>query len=48
MHFNYVIGNPPYQESKNGNNHNIWPDFIKESTLISDKVCMVHPRQMGN
>lgn len=43
MKFSYAIGNPPYQESKNGNNHNIWPDFIKESTLISDIVCMVHP-----
>ena len=43
MKFSYTIGNPPYQESKNGNNHNIWPDFIKESTKIANKSCMIHP-----
>lgn len=43
MKFSYTVGNPPYQESKNGNNHNIWPDFIKNSILVSNKACIVHP-----
>lgn len=44
MKFSYAIGNPPYQETKGGTkNVDIWPDFVKESTKIADKSCMIHP-----
>jgi len=43
MKFDYCVGNPPYQESKNGNNHNIWPDFLKSVASIANIRCMVHP-----
>ena len=44
MKFDYCIGNPPYQEQKGGTkNVDIWPEFVKESTKIADKSCMIHP-----
>ncbi len=43
MKFDYAIGNPPYQESKNGNNTQIWPNFLEETSKIAETQCMVHP-----
>ena len=44
MKFSYAIGNPPYQETRGGTkNVDIWPEFVKESTKIADKSCMIHP-----
>ena len=43
MKFSYAIGNPPYQESQNGNNTQIWPKFIEETNKIASTQCMVHP-----
>ena len=41
---NYVIGNPPYQETRGGTkNVNIWPEFIKKSIKIANISCFVHP-----
>lgn len=44
MRFDTIIGNPPYQESKNGtNNTQLWPDFIEEAASIANKSCFIHP-----
>ena len=44
MKFDYCLGNPPYQETKGSTrNVNIWPDFIKETSKISNMQCLIHP-----
>lgn len=47
--FNYVIGNPPYQEQVSDADKNsslskqLFPIFIRESTTIADKVMLITP-----
>ena len=46
MKFDFVIGNPPYQEASRGNNSNdtpVYNYFLDESYKVSDKVEMIHP-----
>lgn len=47
MKFDFVIGNPPYQDESVGDNDSFSPQiyniFLNESYKISDKVEMVHP-----
>ena len=44
MKFDYIVGNPPYQETKGGTkNIDIWPDFVKEANNVGDNVCLIHP-----
>ena len=44
MHFDFCIGNPPYQETKGGTkNIDIWPYFINGAKDIADNICYVHP-----
>ena len=49
MKFDYAVGNPPYQENKSSTVYiDIWPDFVKESTKIANKTCMIHPGRWIN
>lgn len=48
MKFSYAIGNPPYQEDKNSNMIQLWPDFIYETRKISNKTCLIHPGRFVN
>ncbi|WP_185714469.1 Eco57I restriction-modification methylase domain-containing protein, partial [Bacillus licheniformis] len=47
--FNYVIGNPPYQEQVSDADKNsslskqLFPIFIRESIVIADKVMLITP-----
>lgn len=47
MKFDFVIGNPPYQDESNGEMRNFAPPvyhlFLDETYGISDKVEMIHP-----
>ena len=47
MKFDFVIGNPPYQDESVGDNDSFAPQiyniFLDESYKISDKVEMIHP-----
>lgn len=47
MKFDYVIGNPPYQDESNGEGRNyaqpIYHEFIDEAYKIGDKVELIHP-----
>lgn len=47
MKFDYVIGNPPYQDDTLGDNATFAPPvynlFLEESYKIADKVEMIHP-----
>ena len=47
MKFDYVIGNPPYQDESNGELRNFAPPvynlFLDESYRVADKVEMIHP-----
>ena len=55
MKFDIVVGNPPYQERKEGNTHSksIWPEFVECSLKILKEdgtLAMIHPpswRNMG-
>lgn len=47
--FDYVIGNPPYQEQVSNENKNsslskqLFPIFIYESTIVANKVMLITP-----
>lgn len=45
--FDYVVGNPPYQDNVRGENENFAPpvyhDFMDASYAVSDKVLLIHP-----
>lgn len=46
MKFDFVIGNPPYQEAYDGNSsgaNSIYDCFLDCSYIIADKVEMIHP-----
>lgn len=46
MKFDYIIGNPPYQEESKGNNANdtpIYNYFLDAAYEVSNKVEMIHP-----
>ena len=46
MKFDYVIGNPPYQEMYNGNSsgaNSVYDKFLDASHEVADKVEMIHP-----
>ena len=45
--FDYIIANPPYQLSNNGNQQ-IWPLFINQACKISNYVTMIHPGRWIN
>lgn len=44
--FNFVVGNPPYQEDSKGANESdtpVYHHFLKAAYELSDKVEMIHP-----
>ncbi|RTK94781.1 restriction endonuclease [Candidatus Saccharibacteria bacterium] len=42
--FSAVVGNPPYQEdTANSRTNPIYPQFMDNSYLLSDKVCLITP-----
>ena len=47
MHFDFCIGNPPYQDDTLGNNESFAPPvydkFMHASYTIADKVELIHP-----
>ncbi len=47
MKFDYVIGNPPYQDNTTGDNKNftspIYNIFMDSAFQVSDKVLLIHP-----
>lgn len=45
MKFDFVIGNPPYQEMNSSNkmSRSVYPDFVRESKNIGKKVSLIMP-----
>ena len=47
MKFDFVIGNPPYQDESNGEKRNYAPPvynlFLDEAYKVADVVEMIHP-----
>ena len=45
MKFDFVIGNPPYQEMNSSNkmSRSVYPDFVRESKKIGKKVSLIMP-----
>ncbi len=46
MKFDYVIGNPPYQDdvqNKGDRPNPIYDKFIDSANIIGEKVCLIHP-----
>lgn len=46
MKFDFVIGNPPYQEASNGESlgaNSVYDKFLDSAYQIADKVEMIHP-----
>ena len=45
MKFDFVIGNPPYQEMNSSNkmSRSVYPDFVRESKKIGKKISLIMP-----
>lgn len=47
MKFDFIIGNPPYQEEQEGDNKTYAPPiynlFLENSYMVADRVEMIHP-----
>jgi len=48
MKFDVVVGNPPYQNSKESGSESLWIKFVKKAYELSDVVCLVTPKTWCN